>query len=105
MSGRWFFAIAFSVVILIAGVVSAVASSNPDGLEFVAGSLGFLDAAGDSPTAGSPLADYAVVGAPPVLATGLAGVIGVVIVLGVAALIGVIVRRRRRADTASASET
>lgn len=96
MSGRWFFAIAFGVVLLIAAVVSLFASSSPDGLEFVAGSLGFLDAAGDSPAAGSPLADYAVPGAPPVLATGLAGVIGVVVVLGVAALVGVVLRRRRR---------
>jgi len=89
---------------LIAAVVSFFASSSPDGLEFVAGSLGFLEAAGDSPTAGSPLADYAVHGAPPVLATGLAGVIGVVVVLGVASLVGVVLRRRRRVTPSARPE-
>ncbi len=65
--------------LVIAGVVSLYASSSPDGLEFVGGRLGFLDSAGDSATAGSPLADYGLTGVDASWATGVAGVAGVVI--------------------------
>jgi hypothetical protein len=69
------------VSLLVAGVLSAWASTHPDGLEHVARSLGFADTATDSATAGSPLAGYA---APGVgggrLASGVAGVVGVVVV-------------------------
>lgn len=44
---------------LTAGGLSLLASSHPDGLEFVAGALGFEGAAQDSVMALSPLADYA----------------------------------------------
>lgn len=47
-----------AVSLVLAAVLSLFASANPDGLEYVAGSLGFDDAAQDSAVAGSPLADY-----------------------------------------------
>lgn len=73
---------ALGVVLVLAGLVSSVASANPDGLEYVAEQLGFLETAEDSAVAGSPFGDYAVVGIDnPVLATGLAGVLGVALVL------------------------
>ena len=66
--------------LLLAVVVSLFASASPDGLEHVAETLGFADAASDSAVAGSPLADY---GTAPVendwLSTAIAGAVGVVI--------------------------
>ena len=69
------------VSLLIAGVLSAWASSSPDGLERVAASLGFADRAEDSAATGSPLADYTASGVGDGrLSGGLAGVVGVVVV-------------------------
>ena len=50
------------VSLLLAGVVSFYASSHPDGLEKVAGDVGFIETAKDPATAGSALADYGVKG-------------------------------------------
>lgn len=86
------------VTLLVAGVVSLAASAHPDGLEFVAGALGFGDAARDSLAAAGPLADYAVAGvANASLAGGLAGVVGVAVtaVLGFALLRVMALRRNR----------
>ena len=73
------------VCVLIAGVLSAFASSHPDGLEFVAESLGFGASATSHASDGSPLAGYAVrgLGDGPI-AGGLAGLIGVAVVALVA---------------------
>jgi hypothetical protein len=88
------------VTLLLAGLVSGYASDRPDGLEAVAEEQGFADTARDSPLASSPLADY---GLAPVederLSTGLAGVLGVGLTLGLGAAVFVPLRRRaRRAD-------
>jgi hypothetical protein len=94
---RWFFPVAFTVVALVAGVASAYASRLPDGLEFVAAQLGFLDAAVQHATAGSPLAGYGIVGvADPRLSAGLAGFAGTLAVLGVAWVVALVLRRRNR---------
>lgn len=89
--------------LVIAGVVSLYASSRPDGLEFVGGSLGFLDSAGVSATAGSPLADYGLSGVDASWATGVAGILGVVltglVALGVLSLLA-----RRRGDSTTEHE-
>ncbi len=67
------------ISLFLAGVVSFYASSSPDGLEKVAGDIGFIDAAKDSPVAGSPLSDYGVAGvAGERLSVGLAGVLGLI---------------------------
>ncbi len=84
---------ALAVCLLLAGGVSGWASSHPDGLEYVAGQLGFLGSAEDSVTAGGPLDGYAIAGIDnPYLATGLAGVLGVLVVLALALLVARTVR-------------
>ncbi len=89
------------VSLVVAGVVSLAASAHPDGLEFVAESLGFGEAA-PSVVAGSPLADYAVAGlTSPMLSGALAGVIGVLVTVATALAL-VAVRGRRAAPSADA---
>lgn len=88
-----FIALGLLISLLVAGVASYYASSSPDGLEFVAEQEGFLDTARDSAVAGSPLADYGVVGLDqPRLSVGVAGIIGVaataVIGFGLFSLLG-----------------
>jgi cobalt/nickel transport system permease protein len=90
-------AVALAVTLALAGVVSGFASANPDGLEYVAERLGFLDAAEDSAVAGSPLGDYAVVGVDSEpLATGLAGLVGVAATLALALLLAWLAAARAR---------
>ena len=80
-STRSVVAVGVTVSLLVAGVLSAWASTHPDGLSQVATSLGFADRARDSAASGSPLADYATTGvSDPRLSGGLAGVVGVVVV-------------------------
>lgn len=97
MSRRaWFLGLAGCL--FIAAVLSGVASSHPDGLEFVAERLGFGDSATDSPVAGGPLADYATRGvADPWVSGGVAGVIGVLVVAALAFGLTWALRRRTRA--------
>ncbi len=72
--------VGLAVCLVIAGVVSSYASSHPDGLEHVAASLGFEQAATGSATADSPLAGYAVTGVRDArVSGGLAGVVGVLV--------------------------
>lgn len=65
--------------------LSAVASSTPDGLERVAGDLGFAVTGPGSVLEGSPLADYAVAGSEAVWSVAAAGLVGVVLTCAVAA--------------------
>lgn len=93
----------FVVTALLAGVVSTIASSQPDGLERVAIDEGFEDSATDGATSASPLADYAVEGVEnDRVGTGLAGIIGAVVTM--AAMIGLLygARALRRRDNTSA---
>ena len=65
--------------LVIALVLSPFASGLPDGLEWVAESLGFLHAS--APTFAAPLADYTIPGSLPVaVSTSLAGLAGVLAV-------------------------
>ena len=80
MSTRRFFAVALVVSLLVAGVASYYASSHPDGLEYVAD---------------SPLADYQTSGVDDArISGGLAGVIGVVVMLLLSTGLFWLVRRR-----------
>lgn len=89
------------LALLIAGVGSYYASSQPDGLEASAERTGFADTARDSATADSPLADYGVDGVDDArLSGGLAGVVGVVTVLVLAGGLTLLLRRRSSADAA-----
>mgnify|MGYP003600320784 FL=1 len=104
LAGRRFYLLAAVVCLLIAGVVSLLASSQPDGLERVAEDTGFASSAQDSATSGSPLADYRIAtgdadGSP--LGTAAAGIVGVAITGAVA--FGVFALVARRTPTADAS--
>jgi cobalt/nickel transport protein len=71
-------AVGLAVSLVLAGGVSYYASSHPDGLEKVAGDVGFLDSAKESAVEDSPLAGYGVAGVENErISGGLAGVIGV----------------------------
>lgn len=99
ISTRSFTIGALVVAALVAGVVSLWASSNPDGLEFVATSLGFHHVQHASVTAGSPLAHYETTGvAIPWLSTATAGLIGCAATFGLAWLVGRVAKRRRAED-------
>ena len=99
MSTRRFFAVALVVSLLVAGVASYYASSHPDGLEYVAEQTGFIDSAEDSATADSPLADYQTSGVDDArISGGLAGVIGVVVMLVLSTGLFWLVRRRATDD-------
>jgi hypothetical protein len=85
-----------AVSLLLAGVVSFYASSRPDGLEHVAGELGFLDSARDHPSGGSPFADYTTTGVDDARLSGaIAGVVGALLVLAIAGGVFMALRRRR----------
>ena len=74
-----FYAIFFAAALVLAAVVSFYASSSPDGLEKVAGEIGFLDTAKDHANSDFALADYGVAGVENErFSVGLAGTIGVV---------------------------
>jgi hypothetical protein len=66
--------------IFVAAIVSFYASGHPDGLEFVAEQVGFLDTAKDSALATSPFADYAFVGLENErISVAIAGILGVLL--------------------------
>ena len=74
--------VAGSAISLALAVLSPLASSNPDGLEWVAEEHGFIEAARES--AYSIIPHYLMPGvSDPALATIVAGILGVVIVFGV----------------------
>ena len=99
-SNRRIFAVALVVSLLVAGVASYYASAHPDGLEYVAEQAGFIDSAEDSATSDSPLADYQTEGVDDArISGGLAGVIGVVVMLVLSTGLFWAVRRREPADT------
>jgi cobalt/nickel transport protein len=80
VSTRALVVVGLVVSLLVAGVVSFYASADPDGLEYVAEQVGFIDTAQDSAVADSPLADYGTAGVEDErLSVGLAGGVGVVV--------------------------
>ncbi|NUP61842.1 MAG: cobalt ABC transporter permease [Nonomuraea sp.] len=79
------------LTLVLAGVVSFFAASDPDGLEAVAENKGFLDQASDHAFGSWALADYGEVGGIPV---GAAGIIGVGLVLLIAGGVAVAARSR-----------
>ena len=81
--------------LLMAGVVSFYASSDPDGLNRVAEDEGFASTESEHTSSDSPLSDYAVSGVDDErLSGGLAGVAGVAVVLLLTGGITYAVRRR-----------
>jgi cobalt/nickel transport protein len=105
MRTRTFVVVGLLASLLVAGGVSYYASSHPDGLEYVAEQVGFDDAAEDSATAGSPLADYQVRGVEnDALSGAVAGVTGALVVLVLAAGLTYLVRRRGPVDRDATAE-
>ena len=78
-SNRKFYLIVLLVSIGLAGIASFYASSSPDGLEKVAGDIGFIETAKDHTLDNSALADYGVAGIENErLSVGIAGILGVI---------------------------
>jgi cobalt/nickel transport protein len=100
VSTRTLLVVGLLVALVLAGVASYYASASPDGLNRVAGDLGFAGAEQASGTQDGPLAGYDVAGRGTRWSGGLAGIIGCLVVLaGTSTLM--LVRRRatpRRAD-------
>ncbi|MEV0349275.1 energy-coupling factor ABC transporter permease [Nonomuraea sp. NPDC050680] len=82
------------LTLVLAGIVSFFASSSPDGLEAVAENHGFLDQATHHVFGSWALADYGDVGGIPV---GVAGIIGVGLVLLIAGGVAYTARGRAKA--------
>nr|WP_223189085.1 energy-coupling factor ABC transporter permease [Streptomyces sp. TRM68416] len=92
--------------LVLAGVVSFYASSNPDGLEKVASDQGIDKKAEEHAYADSPLADYGVKDVEDArLSGGLAGVIGVGVTVVAGSAVFWAVRRRRTHDDVSPVST
>ncbi len=84
------------VALVIAGIASYYASSHPDGLMFVAEKTGFGSTEKASPTADGPFAGYETTGIDNArVSGGVAGVVGVVVVLLSGTLLFRLLRRRR----------
>lgn len=88
------------LTLLLAGIASFYASSDPDGLEKAAQDTGIAGEARDSATDGSPLAGYETTGVDDGrLSGGLAGVVGVGVTF---LLVGGLVLAVRRGQTSGA---
>jgi len=99
-SGRTLWLVGLLVAVALAVLVSFYASSQPDGLEKVAGDEGFLASAEDHDLADSPLADYGVRGIDDDrLSVGLAGLAGVAVTLAAGGGLLWLVRRRDDGST------
>jgi len=90
-STRWLVVVAVAVIVVLAAVASVLASHDPDGLTKVSQQQGF---------AHSGHARHGLLSYGPV-----AGVVGMVIVLGLAAGLARLARRRARTDGVDAHRT
>lgn len=98
-SNRTFLVAGLLVALLLAGVVSFYASSNPDGLDRVAQDHGMSETEREHATGGGPLADYRARGVEnDRLATAVAGVTGGLVVLGLFTGLTFLLRRRVASD-------
>ncbi|MBT2234337.1 energy-coupling factor ABC transporter permease [Nonomuraea sp. NEAU-A123] len=88
-----FLLVGLGLTLLLAGIVSFFASSSPDGLEAVAENKGFLGQATGHVFGRWALADYGEVGGIPV---GIAGIIGVGLVLLIAGGVAYAARSRAK---------
>jgi cobalt/nickel transport protein len=95
------------ISLLLGGWISNYASANPDGLEWVAGQMGFLEKGEGEPAySAAPLADYAVPGMVPEedkpntsnltwLSTIIAGAGGTLLVFGLGCGLGLLLHKRK----------
>ena len=94
-----FFLSGLVAALVIAALISPFASSSPDGLERVAEDLGFIDREHAEPAATKlPFAKvfdgYALQGAPALVATPVAGIVGALAAFGVAWVAGKLLVRK-----------
>ncbi len=95
MRQKTFLISGFVASLFLAGVVSFYASSHPDGLEKVAGDIGFIETAKENTNSKGILADYGVKGVDNQrLSTGAAGVIGVVATGAISTGLFFLIRRK-----------
>jgi cobalt/nickel transport protein len=95
MKQKTFLLSGFIASLFLAGVVSFYASSHPDGLEKVAGDIGFIESAKENANSGGTLAGYGVKGVDNArLSTGAAGVIGVITTGAISTGIFYLIRRK-----------
>jgi len=98
MKMKWWHG-ALIVSLVIAAILSPFASSWPDGLERVAGLLGFATQAEGSPTVNSPLPDYVFPGiASEGLATAIAGILGTLLVFALLYGVGKVLARGEKTN-------
>jgi cobalt/nickel transport protein len=91
---RWIW-LALAAALLVGGLISGFASSSPDGLERVAEDQGFAERASELPLVASPLADYLFPGIRSErLATGLAGMLGTLLLFACGWAAARLLRRR-----------
>jgi cobalt/nickel transport protein len=91
-----FYLVFFAAALVLAAVFSFYASSSPDGLEKVAGEIGFSDSAKDHANSDFALADYGVDGIENErFSVGIAGVIGVVATGAAASVLFLALRRKK----------
>lgn len=89
------------IALVLAAVVSQFAVDNPDGLERVAEDTGFIEVAGDHALGNLIFADYATAGiSNEPVSLAVAGIVGTIVTLAVAAGIFLAVRENRTRDTA-----
>lgn len=101
MSKNLFLAAGLLVALVLAGLVSGYADSDPDGLNKVAIDKGFADTETPHALADSPLAGYGIQGVDNDRASvGLAGVLGVGITFAFGLGLFALVKRRRPQDAA-----
>lgn len=95
MKRSTFLVVSLLVALLVAGGASYYASSDPDGLNYVAEKVGFADREQASPSESSPLAGYETDGiADDRLSGGVAGVAGSLLVLVLGGGLFWLLRRR-----------
>jgi len=89
-----FVLIMLALSLVIAGGLSWLASTHPDGLEKVSQDLGFASKA--QKPAHTVLPDYTIPGIKGFLSNSLAGIIGVAVTFGVVVLVGRLVSRGKK---------
>jgi cobalt/nickel transport system permease protein/cobalt/nickel transport protein len=104
-SNRVFFVSFLLVSLVVAGVVSFYASGHPDGLNYVAEKTGFIDAEKPHASSDSPFAGYSTKGVDDArLSGGIAGVVGVLLMLGLSTALFWGLRRRGGSTSEDDSE-
>lgn len=99
VSTRWVVVGIAVAALVLAGIVSYYASGDPDGLTKVSQDKGFADTEKDHGAKDSPFAGYATEHVDNArLSGGLAGVVGVVVVLALGSGLAYVVRRRKSGD-------